>query len=59
MPIFLAAFNPNNRASYSLILLVVSNSSLYDKGITSVVGEIKIIPAPKTSFEQSPSKKIF
>ena len=59
MPIFLAAFNPTSRASYSLMLLVVSNSSLYGRGITSLVGEIKTIPAPDPYLEQAPSKNIF
>ena len=59
IPISLEAFNPKNKASYSLMLLVVSNSSLYDIGMTSWVGEMKTIRAQEPSFEQAPSKHIF
>jgi hypothetical protein len=54
-----AALNPNNRASYYAMLLVVSNSSLYDKDTTSLEGEIMTIPTPDPSLEHEPSKKHF
>jgi len=59
MHISLVAFNPSKRVSYSLILFVVSNSNLYDRGMTSIEGEMKTIPALEPSLEHEQSKNIF
>jgi hypothetical protein len=59
MPMSLAAFNPNKRASYSLILFFVSNSNLHDRGMNYLEGEMRTIPSPEPSLEHEPSKNIF
>jgi hypothetical protein len=59
MAMSLAALNPNTKASYSVMLLVVSNSCLYESVTTSFEGEMRTIPALELSFEDDPSNYIF
>ena len=56
MPKSFATFKPNNKASYSIGLLVVINSNLYIRFTISPPGDIKRTPAPAPSLQDDPSK---
>ena len=56
MPKYLAAFNPNSKASYSAVLFVVINSNLYISFTISPPGDMKRNPALEPSLQDDPSK---
>jgi hypothetical protein len=49
-------FIPKMRASYSAMLFVQLNSSLYENRVVSFSGDLNIIIAPKPELECTPSK---
>ena len=55
----LVAYNTRMSALYSMMLLVVSNSNLYDREILSLDGENRKTPYPDASLAEAPSKTNF
>ena len=58
MPISLASFKPNIKASYSAMLFVTWKVNLKDKWMHYCVGDTRTTPALTASLEQAPSKNM-